>query len=155
MADQINNNYDEEEYSLMACSFPKDAMLQILLRLPVKSLLRFRSVCKSWYNFLKSPHFIKVHLSHQISHPASLPLLFTTERIMSASLTSLYSIFIQYILVTHCLYLLLLRLRTANFEFCYNGLIYLMKDIYMSPEDILWNPATRKYKCISVPSECS
>ncbi|KAK4365681.1 hypothetical protein RND71_013561 [Anisodus tanguticus] len=59
MADQNSSNYDEEEYSIMTCNLPKDAVVQILLRLPIKALLRFRSVCKAWYNFLKSPNFIK------------------------------------------------------------------------------------------------
>lgn len=38
--------------------------MDILTRLLVKSILRFRSVCKSWYNLFRNPDFIKMHLYH-------------------------------------------------------------------------------------------
>ncbi|XP_022774049.1 F-box protein CPR30-like [Durio zibethinus] len=41
---------------------PKDLMMEILLNLPVKSLLRFKSVCKSWYALINSNKFITMHL---------------------------------------------------------------------------------------------
>ncbi|KAI3972964.1 hypothetical protein MKX01_019622 [Papaver californicum] len=40
---------------------PEDAFLEILMCLPVKSLLRFKSVCKSWYALIKSSDFIYRH----------------------------------------------------------------------------------------------
>lgn len=40
----------------------EDVMLKILQQLPVKSLLRFRCVSKSWYNVINSPTFIAMHL---------------------------------------------------------------------------------------------
>lgn len=42
--------------------FSKDMMVEILSRLPVKSLLRFRCVCQFWYNLVKDPIFIYKHL---------------------------------------------------------------------------------------------
>ncbi|KAM7505269.1 hypothetical protein LguiB_004173 [Lonicera macranthoides] len=42
---------------------PKDVMVDILLRLPVKSLLRLRSVCKPWYVLLTGSNFITTHFS--------------------------------------------------------------------------------------------
>nr|GMD00287.1 F-box/kelch-repeat protein At3g23880-like [Ipomoea batatas]GMD57804.1 F-box/kelch-repeat protein At3g23880-like [Ipomoea batatas] len=50
MADQGNNN---SSTVLPDCSLPGDIMEEILLRLPVKVLLRFLSVSKSCYAFLK------------------------------------------------------------------------------------------------------
>ncbi|XP_058216590.1 putative F-box protein At2g16220 [Rhododendron vialii] len=35
--------------------------IEILSRLPVKSLLRFQSVCKTWYALIKTPSFIAQH----------------------------------------------------------------------------------------------
>ena len=39
-------------------------MISILAKLPMKSLLRFKCVCKSWYDLIKSPTFIiRLHLN--------------------------------------------------------------------------------------------
>ncbi|XP_059301987.1 putative F-box protein At3g10430 [Lycium ferocissimum] len=165
MADQNNSNYDEEEeYSIMTCNLPKDAVVQILLRLPVKVLLRFRSVCKSWYNFLKSPNFIKLHLTHQISRPASPIIAWENHSRLWPDLFLLHLHPIacdieQYNFTIN--HQLPLPFGTddlkdyADLVFCYNGLICLVKDIYTSPVLILWNPATRRSKFINIPSECS
>ncbi|KAI3900203.1 hypothetical protein MKW92_042463 [Papaver armeniacum] len=40
---------------------PEDVIFQILIWLPVQSLLRFKSVCRSWYVLIKSSHFIQRH----------------------------------------------------------------------------------------------
>ncbi|CAJ1941296.1 unnamed protein product [Sphenostylis stenocarpa] len=40
---------------------PLELITQILLRLPVKSLVRFKSVCKSWLTLISDPHFTKMH----------------------------------------------------------------------------------------------
>ncbi|XP_060188674.1 F-box protein At3g08750-like [Lycium barbarum] len=167
MADQNNSNYnEEEEYSIMTCNLPKDAVVQILLRLPVKTLLRFRSVCKSWYNFLKSSNFIKLHLTHQISRPASTFIAYKREN-HSRLWPDLFLLHLHPIACDIEQYNFTINHQLplpfgtddlkdyANFEFCYNGLICLLKDIYTSPVVILWNPATRRNKCVNIPSECS
>ncbi|GMN22458.1 hypothetical protein TIFTF001_045658, partial [Ficus carica] len=45
----------------------EDVVLKILQQLPVKSLLRFKCVCKSWYNLINSPTFIAMHLNRSES----------------------------------------------------------------------------------------
>ena len=40
---------------------PRNLIIQILLRLPVKSLARFKSVCKSWFSVISDPHFAISH----------------------------------------------------------------------------------------------
>jgi hypothetical protein len=37
---------------------------EILVRLPVKSLVRFKSVCKAWRATISDPIFIRAHLRH-------------------------------------------------------------------------------------------
>ncbi|KAL5718740.1 hypothetical protein ACHQM5_011610 [Ranunculus cassubicifolius] len=41
---------------------PEEITSQILSRLPVKSVLRCRCVCKAWRSFLKDLHFVGMHL---------------------------------------------------------------------------------------------
>ncbi|KAM7497940.1 hypothetical protein LguiA_022354 [Lonicera macranthoides] len=48
-------------------NIPLEVLTDIFLRLPIKSLLRCTSVCKSWYSFLTSPSFITSHLNLSIS----------------------------------------------------------------------------------------
>jgi F-box interacting protein len=40
---------------------PHELMIQILLRLPVKSLISFKCVCKSWFSLISDPHFANSH----------------------------------------------------------------------------------------------
>ncbi|CAJ1941136.1 unnamed protein product [Sphenostylis stenocarpa] len=40
---------------------PEDLIIQILLRLPVKSLVRFNCVCKSWLSLISDSHFSLSH----------------------------------------------------------------------------------------------
>jgi F-box interacting protein len=46
---------------------PHDLQKETLVRLPVKSLLRFQCVCKSWKSFIRSPRFIAKQLEHSES----------------------------------------------------------------------------------------
>ncbi|XP_019430377.1 PREDICTED: F-box/kelch-repeat protein At3g23880-like [Lupinus angustifolius] len=46
---------------------PDELVIEILLKLPVKSLLRFISVCKSWNSLIFTPNFVKKHLHHSAS----------------------------------------------------------------------------------------
>ncbi|KAI8557008.1 hypothetical protein RHMOL_Rhmol05G0300500 [Rhododendron molle] len=49
---------------------PLEITTEILSRLPVKSLLRFKSVCKTWYDLIKTPDFFSKHLLQ--THSTSL-----------------------------------------------------------------------------------
>ncbi|MCL7034567.1 hypothetical protein MKW94_022734 [Papaver nudicaule] len=51
-------------------TFPDDILIEILSRLPVKSLMRFMSVCKHWRFFIKqNRHFIDLHFDRSKSRP--------------------------------------------------------------------------------------
>lgn len=43
----------------------EDVILEILLRLPVKTLVRFKCVCKQWYTIIESQSFIKQHFGQR------------------------------------------------------------------------------------------
>ncbi|KAF6159089.1 hypothetical protein GIB67_032706 [Kingdonia uniflora] len=51
---------------------PEEIIINILLKLPVKSLLRFRSVCKLWLSLIKSSNFAQIHLNHAKQNNKSL-----------------------------------------------------------------------------------
>ncbi|KAM0917295.1 hypothetical protein ACQ4PT_009604 [Festuca glaucescens] len=57
---------------------PEDLVLEILVRLPVKSLLRFKTVCKAWHVTISSQSFIAAHLQRSASnHKRRLSFLIT------------------------------------------------------------------------------
>nr|XP_025884893.1 F-box/kelch-repeat protein At3g23880-like [Solanum lycopersicum] len=47
--------------------FPREIISNILSRLPVKTLLRFRCVSKQWRNLISKPNFIASHFRHSSS----------------------------------------------------------------------------------------
>ncbi|XP_058214078.1 putative F-box protein At3g10430 isoform X2 [Rhododendron vialii] len=49
-------------------SLPGDLVIEILVRLPVKSLVRFKCVCKRWCALTRNPSFIAVHLNSNSSN---------------------------------------------------------------------------------------
>ncbi|KAI8011300.1 F-box protein [Camellia lanceoleosa] len=51
----------------MSDYMPNELLIEILARLPVDSLLRFTSVCKSWYSLITSPSFITKNINQTIT----------------------------------------------------------------------------------------
>ncbi|XP_026436318.1 putative F-box protein At3g21120 [Papaver somniferum] len=49
-------------------SLPEDMIIVIVSKFPVKSISRFRCVCKRWCELFKNPKFIKTHLHHAIEN---------------------------------------------------------------------------------------
>ncbi|PHT43579.1 hypothetical protein CQW23_17604 [Capsicum baccatum] len=47
----------------MSDYLPKELMIYIFTRLPIKSILRCTRVCRSWYSLINSPNFISTHLN--------------------------------------------------------------------------------------------
>ncbi|KAK4373286.1 hypothetical protein RND71_008670 [Anisodus tanguticus] len=62
----------DETAKIGSCVLPVDVIVEILLRIPVKSLLRFRAVSKPWYGFLSSYDFIQMHVRHRQLHNEQL-----------------------------------------------------------------------------------
>lgn len=59
------------------CDFPEGMLTEILLRLPVKSLLCCKSVCKPWLSIISNPHFVKSQLRRAIISYWNNPTLLT------------------------------------------------------------------------------
>ncbi|KAI9110644.1 hypothetical protein K1719_018510 [Acacia pycnantha] len=45
-------------------NLPQEIIINILKRLPVKSLIRFKCVCKDWKNLFKAPYFMAEQFNH-------------------------------------------------------------------------------------------
>ena len=50
--------FSSEETKMVSMDLPEEIVEEISKRLPVKSLVRFKSVAKSWYAQINDPNFI-------------------------------------------------------------------------------------------------
>uniref|UniRef100_A0A7N0UTT1 F-box domain-containing protein n=1 Tax=Kalanchoe fedtschenkoi TaxID=63787 RepID=A0A7N0UTT1_KALFE len=61
------SSMEDSDDATADCNLPKDIIVDILCRLPVRSLLRFRCVCKSWRTLIANPSFIAKHFNQAIT----------------------------------------------------------------------------------------
>ncbi|XP_050129191.1 F-box/kelch-repeat protein At3g23880-like [Malus sylvestris] len=97
----MHNEHDDQR------QLPYEIAEEILLQLPVKSLLRFRSVCKPWLALISDPKFVKSHLlirstkqdddddDRDHDHDAHGKTTSSKARLMLSSLSLLQSVHIQ------------------------------------------------------------
>ncbi|KAL9244701.1 hypothetical protein vseg_018450 [Gypsophila vaccaria] len=129
---------------------------EILPRVPAKSLVRFKTVCRSWYFTISSPDFAKTHLAF--------------SRSRQVFLVEVPEIYYDLFGRTHTLHLLpynddvrdveglveLIPKYYANLVDCCNGIICLClrnkrrRDSRVQ-QYILWNPATNEYREVDIP----
>ncbi|GFQ06023.1 F-box protein cpr30 [Phtheirospermum japonicum] len=110
---------------------PPEIITVILVRLPVKSLLRFRCVSKSWRSLIDGDYFVKLHLRHSAETNSNRTLIMESTKLFYLDLDSFE------------------RLDTGNLRFnsgyvsgtC-NGLVLIVS--MRSDVVFLWNPSTRK-----------
>jgi F-box interacting protein len=136
---------------------PDEVVVDILQRLPVKSLIRFRCVSKSWNSLITSPAFVHSHLNQSIPNNNNLPHPLLIVRHCSSSANRAldkehYKLFYDNEAFEEC----------AEFDFptksrslkhfrliaSENGLICLSEQ----ERYVLWNPSIRK--CWNLPKPC-
>ena len=54
---------------------PSDALFHIFLRMPVKSLARFRCVCKLWCKYIDDPYLVMIHDKLAMEEPIMLLMI--------------------------------------------------------------------------------
>ncbi|XP_049391996.1 F-box protein At3g08750-like [Solanum stenotomum] len=124
-------------------NFPEDIVNEILLRCPVKSMLRFKCVCKNWYVLIKTPDFVQQHLKKNRRPPNRLiydydngdddddycgPMTLISEENFQTFLGMQY--LIGYV----------------------DGLFLMYGQINSAISCALWNPATREVRSLHFPS---
>lgn len=133
---------------------PSDIMTNILIRLPIKSIMQCLSVCKYWYSIIKHPSFVNTHfLSHHNYHLNSstkyLIFLHDTRIVVRRDDKSLS--------VCYTLKVPRAENHTINIHGSCNGLVCFSS--WTSPSlrtTYLWNPTIRKLKtlpqCLEKPN---
>ncbi|CAI8619571.1 unnamed protein product [Vicia faba] len=73
---------------------PEELIVEILLRLPVRSLVQFKCICKSWKTLISDPKFVKRHLQISSAEPNLIHLFFSQlsepQKIVSYPLKPLF-----------------------------------------------------------------
>lgn len=145
-------------------NLPPELLIEILIRVPVKSLVCFTSVAKSWYALITSPTFIKTQLN-RIQHQNDSNTRMLLRRYTHDDREEHYSLHSDdevlcennnggdsFALKSTELFF---PFRNPNGYFrivgtC-NGLVCSSDDLFGIPKSItLWNPLIRKY--VSSPS---
>ncbi|XP_057753078.1 F-box protein CPR1-like [Arachis stenosperma] len=129
----------------MADLLPPEVITDILSRLPVHSLIRFRCTCKSWRSLIDSTHFILLHLRTSLSsHSHSTLVLRRDSELYQVNLGTLD----RAIELNHPLMCYSNSIKVLG---SCNGLLCLCN----VAEDIaLWNPNIRKHRLLPyLPAE--
>ncbi|XP_058202603.1 F-box/kelch-repeat protein At3g23880-like [Rhododendron vialii] len=138
-------------------NLPNEINVEILLRLPVKSLLRFRCACKSWCSSISDPKFVKTHLSLASSNPSYTHqrLLITNDPLCDIKSCSISSIMRHEQSVTAVGVDYPFVPKRFWIEATCDGLVCVHTD---KKTIFLWNPSTkksRKLPSITIPYDWS
>ncbi|XP_059668804.1 F-box protein CPR1-like [Cornus florida] len=136
----------------MSDYFPQEVLIEILSRVPVNSLLRFRCVSKSWLSLITSPNFINTHVNQSNNNNSHLLIRYFS---LNPSSQERYSVHFdtQTTLDHYTEFNCPFKTRSKTFfrlvGTC-NGLICLSDDQFgYTYTLIIWNPAIRR--CVSLP----
>ncbi|WMV15600.1 hypothetical protein MTR67_008985 [Solanum verrucosum] len=128
--------------------FPREIISNILSRLPVKTLLRFRCVSKQWRNLISKPDFIASHFRHSSSSQFSGSSILIGSRHHESNhhVVSLYNppeSVVQVDSPFPCFFPNMYIVGPCN------GFICLFNPPW-GELITLWNPAMRKYKMVEL-----
>ncbi|OVA20839.1 F-box domain [Macleaya cordata] len=135
----------------MSGFLPDDIVVDILSRLPVKSLSRFRCVCKPWFKLFSNPNFVKMHHNHGVEKEKCSLMLIDNDLMYSSidyydsSITSYEAVEIHYPFKSK-------ENGGVHIRGACNGLLCIDPP---SNRDLIciWNPSTKEYKKIPEPRD--
>ncbi|KAL7185325.1 hypothetical protein ACSBR2_027291 [Camellia fascicularis] len=145
----------------MSDYFPRPVLINLLSRLPVKTLLQFRCVCKSWCSLISTPNFITTHLKFNLNPTSPSQTHHRHELLRYFSLNPRREHYLclddkpfTKLIDLHCPF----KPRSNNhfrLVSSFHGLICLSDDCFgYTYTIILWNPSIRKYVTLPKPKFC-
>ncbi|KAK7853304.1 f-box/kelch-repeat protein [Quercus suber] len=140
-------------------TIPNDHVEEILSRLPVKSLMRFKCVSKAWHTLISSHQFAKSHFQRASQNPNSMNVLVLTDNcVLSSGYGALFqsrAVHVQPVDVDfHDFPGWGEKCVETSLASC-NGLvcIELYHEYKWTSQYLVWNPSTKSYK--NIPSSTS
>ncbi|KAL5726595.1 hypothetical protein ACHQM5_009626 [Ranunculus cassubicifolius] len=118
---------------------PEELITSIISHLPVKSLLQFRCVSKSWNSLINDPSFIKLHLNQAINSN-NFNIMLSLNLVHSIDYDTHYTKAIELD------YPYKIRNDATDVYGSCNGLVYIHVDGFIL--DVLWNPCTKEFRIL-------
>ncbi|XP_059452353.1 F-box/kelch-repeat protein At3g23880-like [Corylus avellana] len=135
---------------------PDEGVTDILQRLPVKSLLRFRCVSKSWNSLITSPAFIDSHLNQSIPNNTPPHPLLIVRSCVSYPNSKLnkehYKLFPDNEAFEQCAEVDFPVKSRRRHHFTLIGYVNGLMCLFEHDRFILWNPSIRKV--LNLPKPC-
>nr|XP_023920377.1 F-box/kelch-repeat protein At3g23880-like [Quercus suber]XP_023920378.1 F-box/kelch-repeat protein At3g23880-like [Quercus suber]XP_023920379.1 F-box/kelch-repeat protein At3g23880-like [Quercus suber] len=134
---------------------PDEIVLDILAKLPVKSLLRFRCVCKPWYSSIANPSFISTHhLNHSHLHhhsyvihiPRNVPIPFFPGSSHSSDQVCTLACHRTFETISEFRVPFTFQSGFSHFVGSCNGMLCFTSSRSWSNVVYLWNTCIRKFK---------
>ncbi|KAL5726594.1 hypothetical protein ACHQM5_009625 [Ranunculus cassubicifolius] len=120
-------------------NLPEELITKIISHLPVKSLLRFRCVCKAWNSLINDTTFIQMHL-HQAIKSNNFNIMLSLSLVHSIDYDTHYTKAVE---LDHPYKIIDDDIAVYGTS---NGLVYIQVDGFIL--DVLWNPCTKEFKIL-------
>ncbi|KAL3628729.1 hypothetical protein CASFOL_027775 [Castilleja foliolosa] len=137
------------------CVLPQEIMFNIVTRLPVKSIHRFKAVCKPWCKVFVTPKFMKAHHAQLSRNRDNQSVAVYSFADKPGHIMSLYRVEPNEELPINLGHPYPKHLYLMDFVGCVNGLLCLACPVHLEPMDCqwieLWNPALKLSKSVPVP----
>ncbi|KAK1358309.1 hypothetical protein POM88_051565 [Heracleum sosnowskyi] len=126
------------------CYLPEEIIFIVLSLLPVKSLVQFSLVCKSWQSIISSTHFIQTQRNNsEKKQPSSVLYCDYADKVVYID-TPEDSVKLRLPSI----------IKDRNIKICScHGLVCLAG--FSKPIVYIWNPSTRRFKILPAPNKRS
>lgn len=146
-------NSDQFGQETMFCSLlPGDIVIEILLRLPVKSLSRFKCVSKPFCFLIENPNFISKHYAKITQEtPHHILIMGRHHKTLEVTLRLINPLTIHRDIITPPLHFHVpfgMTSEKTRIVGSANGLICLNLNNHNGVAIVIWNPAIKKFKPI-------